>query len=240
MELLLTLSTFVVMLAIASMNQTENKEHEFAEKRKDMVDFQLVSRGISDKKIIEAMRKVPRHKFVPEYLRDMAYSDTPLPIGMGQTISQPYIVAYMTELLSPKKGQKILEVGTGSGYQAAVLSEIGCEVYTIEIVEPLAIYARSILSSLGYMDIHFKIGDGYLGWESHAPYDGIVVTAASPEVPEPLTKQLKAGGRLIIPVGEDLQELLLVTKTREGLREEKISPVRFVPMTGEAEKHHRR
>jgi protein-L-isoaspartate(D-aspartate) O-methyltransferase len=228
------------MLAFASMNETENKEHEFAEKRKDMVDFQLLSRGISDKKTIEAMRKVPRHKFVPEYLRDMAYSDTPLPIGMGQTISQPYIVAYMTELLSPKKGQKILEVGTGSGYQAAVLSEIGCEVYTIEIVEPLAVYARSILSGLGYMDIHFKIGDGYLGWESHAPYDGIVVTAASPEVPEPLTSQLKAGGRLIIPVGEDLQELLLVTKTKEGLREEKISPVRFVPMTGEAEKHHRR
>lgn len=238
MELLLILSTLVPLLAIASITQAGDKENEFAEKRKDMVEFQLVSRGISDKNTIEAMRKVPRHKFVPEYLRDMAYSDTPLPIGMGQTISQPYMVAYMTELLSPRKGLKILEVGTGSGYQAAVLSETGCEVYTIEIVEPLAVYARSILYGLGYTDIHFKIGDGYLGWESHAPYDGIVVTAASPEIPEPLIKQLKVGGKIIIPVGEDLQELLLVTKTREGIREEKITPVRFVPMTGEAEKHH--
>jgi protein-L-isoaspartate(D-aspartate) O-methyltransferase len=183
------------------------------------------------------MGTVPRHKFVPEHLVDLAYADTPLPIGMGQTISQPYIVAFMTELLGPEKGQKVLEIGTGSGYQAAVLAETGAEVYTVEILEPLSLFARSVINGLGYSNVHFKTGDGYAGWEEHAPYDGIIVTAAPEEIPEPLKAQLAEGGRMVIPVGDDMQELLLLTKTKDGFDEERVAPVRFVPMTGEAEKH---
>lgn len=204
-----------------------------------MVQDQLVPRGISDSRIIEAMLKIPRHKFLPDHLCDYAYSDSPLPIGMGQTISQPYIVAFMTELLNLKKGDKVLEVGTGSGYQAAILAEMGCEVYTIEIVESLALRAKKVLQNLGYKNIRFKIDDGYIGWEENAPFDAIIVTAAPPEIPEPLTEQLKEGGKMAIPVGEYFQELLLLKKTSEGLKEKKVTPVRFVPMTGEAQRHHK-
>ena len=204
-----------------------------------MVNEQLVPRGISNESILEAMYKVPRHKFVPQGLIERAYDDCPLPIGMGQTISQPYIVAFMTELLNIKKGNKVLEVGTGSGYQAGVLAEIGCEVYTIEIVESLSWRAKEILKDLGYKNIHFKIGDGYIGWSENSPYDAIIVTAAPPNIPEPLTEQLKEGAKMAIPVGEYFQELLLIKKTNQGLKEKRVSPVRFVTMTGEAQRHHK-
>ncbi len=211
----------------------------YSEQRWQMVSEQLVPNGITDESVLQAMSKVPRHKFVPEGLIYSAYEDCPLPIGMGQTISQPYIVAFMTELLNVKKGDKVLEVGTGSGYQAAILAEIGCEVYTIEVVESLALRAKKILKDLGYKSIHFKICDGYQGWEENAPYDAIIVTAAPPEIPEPLTKQLKEGAKMMIPVGEYFQELLLIKKTDEGFKEKRVSPVRFVPMTGEAQRHHK-
>lgn len=211
---------------------------EYTEQRWQMVNDQLVPRGITNESVLEAMFIVPRHEFVPEGLIDSAYDDCPLPIGMGQTISQPYIVAFMTELLNIKKGDKVLEVGTGSGYQAAILAEIGCEVYTIEIVESLALKAKKILQDLGYESIHYKIGDGYMGWNENAPYDAIIVTAAPPDVPEPLTEQLKVGAKMAIPVGDYFQELLLIKKADQGLKEKRVSPVRFVPMTGEAQRHH--
>ncbi len=217
----------------------ENNNDIYFEQRRDMVENQLVPRGISNSRVIEAMLKIPRHKFLPEHLGDYAYSDGPLPIGMGQTISQPYIVAYMTELLSLNKGDKVLEIGTGSGYQAAILAEIGCDVYTIEIVEILTFRANKVLQNLGYKNIHFKVDDGYMGWKEHAPYDAILVTAAPPEIPEPLTEQLKVGGKMVVPIGDYFQELILLKKTREGLKEKRVTPVRFVPMTGEAQKHHK-
>ncbi len=217
----------------------KNYEDIESKKRREMVENQLVPRGISDSRVIEAMLKIPRHKFLPVHLEDYAYSDSPLPIGMGQTISQPYIVAYMTELLNLKKGDKVLEIGTGSGYQAAILAEIGCDVYTIEIVEILTLRAKKVLQSLGYKNIRFKVDDGYIGWEENAPYDAILVTAAPPEIPEPLTEQLKEGSKMVIPVGDNLQELILLKKTKEGLKEKRVTPVRFVPMTGEAQRHHR-
>jgi len=211
----------------------------YADQRRQMVNDQLIPRGITNESVLEAMLKVPRHKFVPEGLIHKAYEDCPLPIGMSQTISQPYIVAFMTELLNIKKGDKVLEVGTGSGYQAAVLAEIGCEVYTIEIVESLALKAKEILLDLGYKNIYFKIGDGYMGWQENAPYNAVIVTAAPSEVPEPLIEQLKEGGKMVIPVGNYFQELILLKKTKEGLKEKRVTPVRFVPMTGEAQRHHR-
>lgn len=210
----------------------------YSEERRHMVNDQLIPRGIVDENVLEAMLKVPRHKFLPDHLSDYAYSDGPLPIGMGQTISQPYIVAFMTELLNIKKGDKVLEVGTGSGYQAAILAEIGCEVYTIEIVESLSLRAKEILQDLGYKNIHFKIGDGYMGWKENAPYSAVIVTAAPPEIPEPLIEQLKEDAKMAIPVGDYFQELLLLKKTREGVKEKRVTPVRFVPMTGEAQRHH--
>lgn len=203
-----------------------------------MVNDQLVPRGITDESVLEAMLKVPRHKFVPEGHIHNAYYDCPLPIGMGQTISQPYIVAFMTELLNIKEGDKVLEIGTGSGYQAAILAEIGCEVYTIEIVESLALKAKRIIQDLGYKNINFKIGDGYMGWKENAPYSAVIVTAAPPQIPAPLVEQLKEGGKMVIPVGDYFQELLLLKKTKEGVKEKKVTPVRFVPMTGEAQRHN--
>ncbi len=217
----------------------ENNKDIYSELRRDMVENQLVPRGITDSRVIDAMLKIPRHKFLPEHLGDYAYSNAPLPIGMGQTISQPYIVAYMTELLNLDTGDKVLEIGTGSGYQAAILAEIGCDVYTIEIVEILAFRAKKVLQSLGYKNICLKVDDGYMGWEENAPYDAILVTAAPPEIPEPLTNQLKEGGKMVIPVGDYFQELILLKRTREGLKEKRVTPVRFVPMTGEAQKHHK-
>lgn len=213
-----------------------DSDDPYTVKRWDMVERQIISRGIQNSKVIQAMLKVPRHKFVPEDLGDSAYNDSPLPIGMEQTISQPYIVALMTELLNPKDGEKILEVGTGSGYQTAVIAETGCEVYTIEILEPVAEKAKQTLRALGYENIHFKIGDGYRGWEEHAPFDAIIVTAAPDHIPQPLINQLKVKGRMIIPVGALYQDLLLIRKTEKGVDMKTVTPVRFVPMTGEAKK----
>jgi protein-L-isoaspartate(D-aspartate) O-methyltransferase len=230
---------FSSLLLIAGAVGSSDPENAFKQRRLDMVEDQLVLRDITMPEVLRAMRTVPRHKFVPEHLVGLAYSDTPLPIGMGQTISQPYIVAYMTVLICPVKERKVLEIGTGSGYQAAVLAEMGAEVYTVEILEPLSLFARSIINGLGYSNVHFKTGDGYLGWEEHAPYDAIIVTAAPEEIPEPLKAQLREGGRMVIPVGDDMQELLLLTKTKDGFDEERVAPVRFVPMTGEAEKHRK-
>lgn len=228
------LSSF--LLIAGTVNSTD-MESIYRQRRFKMVEEQMATRDISNEEVLRAMRTVPRHKFVPEHLTDMAYCDTPLPIGMGQTISQPYIVAFMTELLVPLKGLKMLEIGTGSGYQAAVLAEMGAEVYTVEILEPLSLFARSVINGLGYQNVHFKTGDGYLGWEEHAPYDGIIVTAAPGEIPEPLRKQLRDGGKMVIPVGNDMQELVLLTKRKDGFDEEKVAPVMFVPMTGEAQRH---
>jgi len=179
------------------------------------------------------MRNVDRHKFVPEEIRHQAYSDRPLPIGEGQTISQPYIVALMTELLELKKGDTVLEVGTGSGYQAAILAELADYVYTIEIIESLAVSAERLLRELGYGNIDVKTGDGYIGWKEFAPFDAIIVTAAPPHVPHPLLDQLKEGGRLVIPVGDYYQELKKITKVKGQIKSQNVTPVVFVPMTGE-------
>jgi len=207
----------------------------FSETRAAMVDRQIDARGVSDPLVLEAMRTVPRHLFVPDDVRDAAYNDHPLPIGHGQTISQPYIVALMTDLAELSGGETVLEIGTGSGYQAAVLAEIVKDVYSIEIVEPLAATAAERLERLGYENVHVRHGDGYRGWPEHAPFDAIVVTAAPGHVPQPLVEQLKIGGRLVIPVGERYQELLQIVKTEDGATERDIIPVRFVPMTGEAQ-----
>lgn len=200
-----------------------------------MVKEQIEERGIKDSLVIAAMLKVPRHRFVPSELEDLAYTDGPLPIGAEQTISQPFIVAAMTELLHLGKGQKVLEIGTGSGYQTAILCEIADSVYTIEIVESLGLKADEILRRMGYKNFELKIGDGYKGWPEHAPFDAIIVTAAPSHIPDPLYQQLKMEGRLILPVGNGNQELMVVTKTSKGMEKEAVLPVRFVRMTGEAE-----
>ncbi len=206
-------------------------QDKYVEKRWDMVENQIVSRGIQNKRVIDAMLKVKRHLFVPKDYLDFAYSDNPIPIEKGQTVSQPYMVALMTELLAPAAGKKILEIGTGSGYQSAVLAETGCDLYTIEVIEDIAVKARRILDELGYLNIQFRIGDGYKGWEDNAPFDGIIVTAAPAQVPERLIEQLSMGGAMVIPVGDLSQDLLLIEKTIEGIKKKKITSVRFVPMT---------
>lgn len=206
----------------------------YEEARKQMVSTQIRSRGIVDKRVIEAMERVPRHLFVPDAYREQAYIDSPLPIGYGQTISQPYIVALMTEALKIEPGDKVFEVGTGSGYQAAVLAEMGAEVYTMEIVEELAASANRLFKSLNYSHIHARLGDAYQGWVEHSPFDAVIVTAAPEHVPQPLVDQLKTGGRMVIPVGGRFQDLVLMTKTADGLEKESLGPVIFVPMTGEA------
>ena len=203
-----------------------------------MVATQIEAQGIKDPVVLQALENVPRHLFVPVELQERAYEDRPLPIGEGQTISQPYIVALMTQLANVTKGSRVLEVGTGSGYQAAVLAEIGATVYTIEIVPALAARAKVALEAGGYAGLHYRVGDGYAGWPEAAPFDAIVVTAAPDHVPQPLVDQLRVGGRLVLPVGRDLQQLVVITRTAEGTRREEITPVRFVPMTGEAEKDH--
>jgi protein-L-isoaspartate(D-aspartate) O-methyltransferase len=202
-----------------------------------MVREQIESRGVTNAEVLAAMNKVPRHEFVPDSWIIEAYDDHPLPIGYGQTISQPYIVALMTELLRLAPGTKVLEVGTGSGYQTAILAEVGAEVYSIEIVEPLAREAADRLHRLGYDSIHVKHGDGYLGWLEHAPFDAIIVTAAADHVPLPLIEQLKPGGRMAIPVGEPhgQQSLLVVEKNLDGsITIRNVAPVLFVPLTREA------
>jgi protein-L-isoaspartate(D-aspartate) O-methyltransferase len=199
-----------------------------------MIERQLRGRGIRDPRVLQAMRSVPREKFVPKELRNSAYDDRPLPIGYGQTISQPFIVAFMTEQLQPAKTQRVLEIGTGSGYQAAVLSNLVAEVYTIEIVRPLAERAAAVLSELGYKNVHVKAGDGYKGWPEHAPFDAIIVTAAPDHVPAPLVEQLKEGGRMVIPVGERGAQKLYLLEKRDGqVRQTAVIPVRFVPLTRE-------
>jgi len=197
-----------------------------------MVARQIEERGVRDARTLAAMRKVPRHLFVPAALAGDAYGDHALPIGHGQTISQPYVVAFMTEALGLRGGESVLEVGTGSGYQAAVLAEIAARVYTIEIVAPLAEEARGRLARLGYRNVEVRAGDGYQGWPDKAPFDAVIVTAAAPRIPDPLKQQLKDGGRLVIPVGDDEQELIVLTRRGGRFAEERVLPVRFVPMTG--------
>jgi len=201
-----------------------------------MVDQQIAGRGITDTATLEAMRTVPRHEFLPMRLRDEAYMDYPLPIGHGQTISQPYIVAFMTEAIRPKPGEKILEIGAGSGYQAAILAQMGADVYTVEIVEPLAEMARQTLERLGHDNAKVLHTDGFRGWPEHAPFDAIIVTCAPDKIPPDLVAQLKDGGRMIIPVGGGMnQELILLRKQGDKIEKQSVLPVRFVPMTGEAE-----
>jgi protein-L-isoaspartate(D-aspartate) O-methyltransferase len=201
--------------------------------RERMVDIQIRARGVKDPRVLAAMSRVERHRFVPERWRASAYGDHPLPIAEGQTISQPYIVALMTELLELRGGERVLEVGTGSGYQAAVLAELAKEVFTIEIIEPLAASARKRLDDLGYRNIRVKAGDGYLGWPEAAPFDAVIVTAAPDHVPQPLIDQLKEGGRMVIPVGTTFQELKRIVKRSGGIETRDVIPVRFVPFTGE-------
>jgi protein-L-isoaspartate(D-aspartate) O-methyltransferase len=211
-------------------------EEIFRYRREKMVELQIRARGITNPELLAAMLKVPRHLFVPEAEREAAYDDAPAAIGEGQTISQPYIVAMMTSLIDPHPEDRVLEVGTGSGYQTAILAELVREVFTIEIVEPLGRRAVRLLQDLGYTNVHARIGNGHLGWPEEAPFDAIVVTAAPARIPEALETQLGAGGRLVIPVGGQDQSLVLVTRTTGGFRRENVAPVRFVPMTGEDEK----
>ncbi|MCA9718559.1 MAG: protein-L-isoaspartate(D-aspartate) O-methyltransferase [Myxococcales bacterium] len=200
-----------------------------------MVREQIAARGVADKNVLRAMRTVPRAAFVPTRARALAYEDHPLPIGHAVTISQPYIVALMSELAAVTPGDRALEIGTGSGYQAAVLAELGAEVYSIEIIEPLATAARATLAELGYTRVHVRHGDGYRGWPEQAPFQVIILTAAPPAIPAPLLEQLAPGGRLVAPVGERHQELVVIRRTPRGFRRESVIPVRFVPMTGEAQ-----
>jgi protein-L-isoaspartate(D-aspartate) O-methyltransferase len=206
--------------------------------RETMVREQIERRGIRDPRVLEAMRRVPREAFIPEALRARAFDDGPLPIGGGQTISQPYIVAFMSEAARIAPAGKVLEVGTGSGYQAAILAALGARVFSIEIRPELADRARRTLHETGYGEVQVRTGDGYRGWPEEAPFDAILVTAAPDAIPDPLLEQLKPGGRLVVPVGTGTQELLRVTRTASGFDRETLLPVRFVPMTGEAARPH--
>ena len=230
--------------------ETQRDRAAFRAQREDMVSLVASydpEHRVSDRRVLAAMRKVPRHLFVPPDMVPNAYADSPLPIGEGQTISQPFIVGYMTQVLRPKASDKVLEIGTGSGYQAAILAEIVNEVYTIEILEPLARRAEQTLKGLGYGNVKVRAGDGYKGWPERAPFDAIIVTCAPDHIPEPLVEQLKVGGRLVIPVGPDLkdqpwapQELFVVRKTKAGVVREKTFDVRFVSMQGEAKRRERK
>jgi protein-L-isoaspartate(D-aspartate) O-methyltransferase len=219
------------IIFVADCRVEEKDLSGFAQKREHMVINQIEARGIKDKKVLEALRKVERHKFVPKQYQNEAYNDYPLPIGEGQTISQPYIVALMTAVLDLKGTETVLEIGTGSGYQAAVLGEICKHVYTIEIVDALGKRSKRLLSELGYKNITVKVGDGYKGWKEHSPFDAIIVTCAPSHIPGPLKDQLAEGGRMIIPVGESLSQKLMLLIKREGkITQKAIIPVRFVPM----------
>jgi len=240
MTFLILTALLIAILHVSSLpaftqktSTTQPEDARFKILRERMVQEQIKARGIKDEGVLEAMLKVLRHKFVPQEYISHAYEDKPLPIGLGQTISQPYIVALMTELLQVEKGDKVLEVGTGSGYQAAVLAEIVDEVYTIEIFEALGKKAKERLKKLGYTNVHIKIADGYYGWEEHAPYDAIIVTCAAEHVPPPLISQLKEGGKMCIPVGGLLiQNLMLIEKRGGKVISKNILPVRFVPLLG--------
>ena len=224
-------------IATTGCGQQAPTAADFAAQRQRMVEQQLKPRGIKDERVLAAMAKVPREEFIPADARADAYEDGPLPIGYDQTISQPYIVAFMTEQLRPKPSDRVLEIGSGSGYQAAILAELVADVYTIEIVEPLAKTAEATLQRLGYKNVHIKVGDGYKGWPEEAPFDAIIVTCAPEKVPQPLVDQLKDGGRMVIPVGERFaQQLYLLEKKNGQLKESATLPVRFVPMLREAQK----
>ncbi|MBY0550750.1 MAG: protein-L-isoaspartate(D-aspartate) O-methyltransferase [Candidatus Obscuribacterales bacterium] len=224
-----------VLTSCGAHRAQDSANDEFTEMRKQMVARQIVAREVSDKRVILAMEQVPRHHFVPSEVQAQSYEDYPLPIGMDQTISQPYIVAFMCEQLKLKPGEKVLEIGTGSGYQAAVLSKLAKDVYSIEILEAMGKRAADTLRELGYANVHARIGDGYAGWPEEAPFDAIVVTAAPDHIPRALIDQLAPGGRLLVPVGKNLQSLERVTKDSAGkVSRETLLPVRFVPMTGAA------
>ncbi len=218
-----------------SNDAASRADEAFTLARVQMVREQIERRGVRDPRVLHAMYTVPRHLFVPEGSRERAYDDGPLPIGDGQTISQPYIVAFMTEAIRPQATDRVLEVGTGSGYQAAVLSTLVAEVFSIEIHPGLMETARRRLAELGYSNVTLRTGDGYRGWPEAAPFDAIIVTAAPPAVPQPLVDQLKPGGRMILPVGSGDQELVRIVRTPGGVEREPLLPVRFVPMTGEAQ-----
>lgn len=223
----------IALLTAACGEPQAGAQPDFDAQRAAMVERQLRARDIRDPRVLDAMRKVPRHRFVPARVRSEAYGDHPLPIGHDQTISQPYIVAFMTQALKVAPTHKVLEIGTGSGYQAAVLGELARDVYTIEIVTPLAESAKALLAELGYRNVHVRAGNGYLGWPEQAPFDRIMVTAAPDEVPPALVEQLKVGGLMAIPVGTMFdQELRILRRTEKGLETLETLPVRFVPMTG--------
>lgn len=220
----------------AQAQALDNSTDEFADRRLQMVEQQVQARGIQDRAVLEAILKVPRHRFVDPSVAHLAYEDRPLAIGYRQTISQPYIVAYMSEVAEISPNETVLEIGTGSGYQAAVLGELAKDVYTVEIVPELAEKARQTLNKLGYQNVHAKRGDAYHGWEEHAPYDAIIVTAAPDRIPEPLVEQLALNGKMVIPVGSQEQEMVVLTKTEDGVLTKKTIPVRFVPLTRELPK----
>lgn len=228
MKTIIFFCSFILFFSFCSSQQTN-----YQQQREQLVKRHLQTQGITDKNTLKAIRSVERHKMVPENMQRYAYEDRPLPIGNDQTISQPFIVAFMTQAIEPKSDMKVLEIGTGSGYQAAVLAEIVKEVYTIETVEPLAERARETLTEMGYENIHFKVGDGYHGWEEHAPFDAIIVTAAPEEIPPRLVEQLKEGGKMVIPIGPSAnQHLQLIEKKKNGeIATRDLLPVRFVPFT---------
>lgn len=209
----------------------QRSEEEFAAQRRKLVEL-LKSQGLTKTTVLEALLKVPRHKFVPASQRNLAYENRALPIGHEQTISQPFIVGYMTEAAEIAPGERVLEIGTGSGYQAAVLAELAKEVYTIEIIPALADSARNLLSEMGYKNVQVKTGNGYLGWPEHAPFDAIIVTAAPDEVPQALVDQLSVGGKMVVPVGSGFQQMVIITRSESGVVERRTIPVAFVPMTG--------
>jgi protein-L-isoaspartate(D-aspartate) O-methyltransferase len=230
-------SLILAVVAASGCGQNASSVSDFAAQRQQMVQRQLMTRGINDARVLAAMAKVPREEFIAPESRVASYEDGPLPIGHGQTISQPYVVAFMTEQLHPKPSDRVLEVGTGSGYQAAILGELVSKVYSIEIVEPLAKNAEATLQRLGYKNVHLKIGDGYKGWPEAGPFDAIIVTCAPDKVPQQLVDQLKDDGRMVIPVGDRFaQQLYLLEKKNGQLKQSATLPVRFVPMTSEAQK----
>jgi protein-L-isoaspartate(D-aspartate) O-methyltransferase len=222
--------TLLAALTVACARPAATADDPFSAARARMVSETIAPRGVKDARVLAAMRKVPRHEFLPPSARVRAYDDTPVPIGHGQTASQPYMVAVMTELAELGPKSRVLEIGTGSGYQAAVLAEVAGDVYSIELLEPLATSARRTLDRLGYGRVHVRQGDGYRGWPEAAPFDAIVVTAAPPEVPDELRRQLAPRGRLVIPIGRDDQELEVHTRTPDGYQVRRFFPVTFVPM----------
>ncbi len=231
----------IAILAVIGCNsdggtQPGLTEPDWTMQREEMVSQQIEARGVKDPSVLSSLRSVPRHLFVPENYREGAYNDSPLPIGDSQTISQPYIVALMSELLEVEAGQKVLEIGTGSGYQAAVLAQMGVEVRSIEIRQRLCERAADTLAALGFRSVEVRCGDGYGGWPTEAPFDGIIVTAAPERIPDPLLEQLAEGAKMVIPVGDFYQELKVITRTGDGFEERSVIPVRFVPMTGEIER----